>query len=297
MINKFLDNLVCINCNNKIKINIIISKKKRIKKGNLSCKKCNKIYPIINGVIDFSENKKKTISDVYTKYWNEMPINFDRTIDKAEINIFKSIDNSLRGKIIFDAGCGDGRLIPILNRHKPKLLIVADFSDIIFFTANKYQKIFNDFPILFIKIDLSNKFISKSFFDTVISLGSINFKINQSKIVKNLDSITKNLLVLGLVSNVTCLGKFYQNLNPIRYLFKLKIIFSFIALIKFIILNKVFRRVKLISIFGDYIYSFLELLMSPIILRNKNRFYENLIKKKKLKLVSSKFLDYLLFQS
>ena len=177
------------------------------------------------------------------------------------------------------------------------MLIVADFTDIIFYTAKKYFNKFNDIPIIFIKIDLSDQFVKKNFIDSTITLGSINFKIKQSKIIKNLDLVSKDLLLIGLVSNISMLGKFYQSLNPIRYIFKLKIFKLLILIMKFIILNTTLRKIKIIFIIGNYFYSLLEFLISPIIVRHNNDYYKKYVKKNKITIYTNKLLDYLVFKS
>ena len=297
MINSFLNKLLCTRCNKKIYINNVVYKKKRLINGTLICKNCKRKYKIINNVIDFSKVKHENINKIYNKYWNDLPIGFKRNIDSNEISIFQSIKSSLSNKIVFDAGCGDGRLIPTICKHKPKMLIVADFTDIIFYTAKKYFNKFNDIPIIFIKIDLADQFVKKNFIDSTITLGSINFKIKQSKIIKNLDLVSKDLLLIGLVSNISMLGKFYQSLNPIRYIFKLKIFKVLILIMKFIILNTTLRKIKIIFTIGNYFYSLLEFLISPIIVRHNNDYYKKYVKKNKITIYTNKLLDYLVFKS
>ena len=145
-------------------------------------------------------------------------------------------------------------------------------------------------------IILTKKFINKNFINFVISLGAINFKIDQKKIIKNLDSISKNFLLIGLVSNLSFLGKFYIKLNPFRIFFKLKYINLFISYLRFLILNKFVRKIKIISKIGNYFYSLLEFISSPIILRKNNNFYKKIVKKKQLFIYTGTLLDYLFFK-
>ena len=296
MIKNFLKQLICIKCNNKLFIKKIKINHNRIINGVLICNKCKVNYPISNGVIDFSNNKKEIISNIYNSYWNKIPNNFKRNKDSNEIFFFKKNKPCLDNQIILDAGCGDGRLIQTICKYKPKLLICADSTNIIYYTASVYFRKYKKIPIIFIKINLTKKFINKSFINFVISLGVINFKIDQKKIVKNLDSISKNFLLIGLVSNISFLGKFYIKLNPIRIFSNLRYIDLFISFLRFLILNKFVRKIKIISKIGNYFYSLLEIISSPIILRKNNSFYKKIIKKKKLFIYNGKLLDYLLFK-
>ena len=296
MIKNFLNHILCIKCHNKITINNIYIKRNRIKNGSLICKYCNVEYKIKNGVINFSVDKSEDIHKIYSDYWKQLPINFKRNEDLNEVSIFKKFSKNLKNKIIFDAGCGDGRSIKTICSHKPKLLLVGDFTDVIYYTAKNFSNKFKNIPIIFIKIDLSEKFISKNYINSVISLGSINFKINQKRIIKNLDTLAKNFLMIGLVSNNSFFGKFYQRLNLVRIIFKLKIMSLIILFLKFLFLNKFIRYFRIISILGDLFYSFLEFILSPIILRHDDIFYKKLVKKKNITIYTGKLLDYLVFR-
>lgn len=297
MIHNFLKQLLCIHCSKSLISREISIKGKRIHHGYLRCKKCKKNYEIKKGVILFSNTRYDLIKDTYDNYWSQLPSKFQRKEDFGENFLFKRLKYLFKNQIVFDAGCGDGRSIKTICKYKPKLLVVADFTDIIFYTSKIYNHKFQDIPIVFIKMDLGNQFIKKNFFNTTISLGAINFKINQKKIIKNLDKITKNLLLIGLVSNISNFGKFYQKLNPLRHLFKLRLINFFINILKVLILNKYLRKFTLFSIIGNCFYSSLEFVVSPIIYRNDNSFYQKNIKKKNLFIYTSKLLDYLVFRS
>lgn len=297
MIHHFLNQIICISCHRKITVKKVSLKKKRIYKGILICKFCKIEYQIKKGVIIFSKDNRRNTNKIYDNYWNQLPVNFKRNKDKKEISIFGKFHKSFKNKIVFDAGCGDGRIISTICNHKPKLLIVADFTDIIFYTSKSFSNKFSNIPIIFIKIDLTDRFISKNFINSIISLGSINFKVNQKTIIKNLDSMAKNFLMIGLVSNTSFFGKFYQKLNPLRIFFKMKIMKLFVIFFKFLILNRFIRKIKIISILGDYFYSLLEFILSPLILRHNNIFYKNLINKKHTKTYTGKILDYMIFRS
>ena len=128
-------------------------------------------------------------------------------------------------------------------------------------------------------------------------LGVVNFKIDQKKIVKNLDFLTKSTLVLGLVSSSTGSGKFYQSLNFLRRVFqnnKSNILYK-----TFIIFfdNKLFNKSRIFIILKNKIYSLLEFLISPEIIRENNHFYKKIITKKKVTVFNAKLIDYLFFNN
>ena len=97
-------------------------------------------------------------------------------------------------------------------------MVCADFSDSIYITAKKFSGKYYKIPLVFLRVNLHKRFIDKKFFDTTLSLGVINFNINQKKIIEKLNYVSRSTLILGVPSNKSRLGKFYQSLNIIRTL-------------------------------------------------------------------------------
>ena len=297
MIKYFLNNLICQKCgkkylNQKIKIN-----RNRLIEGSLFCNNCKNFIEVNNGVINLNDDTKTKVQTTYDKYWIHMPKKFKRTKNSKELQIFIENKDYFYNKVILDAGCGDGRTLYSICKLKPKIIICVDFSKSIYLTANKYLRKFNEIPIVFIKLDLKKTFIKKNYIDTTMCLGVINFKINQKKIVKNLDFITKNTLVLGLVSASTGSGKFYQSLNFLRKVFqnnRSKLLYKIFI---FFFDNKLFNKSRIFIILKNKTYSLLEFLISPEIIRKNNHFYKKIIVKKKVSVYNAKLIDYLFFNN
>jgi ubiquinone/menaquinone biosynthesis C-methylase UbiE len=297
MIKNFLSNLICYKCGKKNLKQKIKVEQNRLIEGSLFCSNCKNFVEVKKGVINLVNTKKTRVQETYDKYWDYMPKKFKRTKNEKEHQIFLENKNYFYKKVVLDAGCGDGRTLYSICKLKPKIIICVDFSKSIYLVANKYLRKFRKIPVVFIKLDLKKIFIKKKYFDTTICLGVVNFRIMQKKIIKNLDFLTKSTLILGLVSGSTVLGKFYHSLNFLRkalqnnksnLLYKIFILFFH---------NKLFNKYKVLIILKNKVYSILEFLISPEIIRKNNYFYKKIITKKKITVYNARLIDYLFFKN
>ena len=272
MIKSFINNLLCNKCGrNNLALKAKI-KKKRLIDGKIFCNNCKNLIYITEGVINFNNQIKSNVQSKYNEYWRYMPSKFERKENSEEIKIFDNYKKLFYKKKILDAGCGDGRSISNLVKYNPKILVCVDFSNSIYFTAKKYLNKYADITIIFIRLDLQKNFISKNFFDTTLSLGVVNFNVNQKKILKKLDFISKHAFILGVPSNKSNIGKFYQSLNIFRKNIKNFGSNLFFFLFKIFLLNKLVVKVNFLNIIRNNIYSLLEFLTNPEIIRNSNNF-------------------------
>ena len=289
IIYNFIKDLKCNVCNSTKKISSLNISNNRIIKGSLKCKNCSSITSIKNGVINYDKNKN-SINSNYKRYWEFSPSNFSYKKNLGEEKIFKKFSNYFKKNNILDAGCGNGRLIRTLILFKPKLIVATDLSESIFIAAKNYKNKFNKIPIIFIYQNIENKFIKEKYFDVVISLGTINFNINQKKIIKNLNKMKKKLIILGLVSKQTTYGKIYSNLNLLRLLTNFKILQRIIFFL-FNLLNFKTNSKNFIN-FRNFLYSILEVIFSPKIIRKDNTYYYSFFKKI-IYFDKSKLIDYI----
>ena len=204
--------------------------------------------------------------------------------------MFKNFFYYFKNCNILDAGCGNGRLFESLTPLKPKLIVGTDLSYSIYIAAKKYKNKFNKIPMIFVYHNIENQFIEKKFFDTVISLGTINFKVNQSKIIKSLNIMKKKLIILGLVSQNTIHGKVYINMNIIRSIINVEIICKAVILT----LNSLTFKTNssIIIRLRNFIFAISEIVLSPKIIRKKNSYYFKFFKKVLL-VKKHKFIDYI----
>lgn len=179
---KLLDYLVCPNCKGKLKIdNVQVAEGTEIIEGELKCD-CGCIFPIKSGVprmfYKTSEGVKKT-AVVFSKEWNlfayEDPQDdtwpgFD---SEKRISTFMTAFNikpkDLKGKVILDAGCGNGRLSFILTKFGAEVIAIDISSSVEnAFKAYKHNKLH------YVQGDLMQIPFDNSSFDYVWCVGVLH---------------------------------------------------------------------------------------------------------------------------
>lgn len=100
---------------------------------SLSCKKCNKKFPVFSGIPFFEVGLSKRAQEE-AKRWNEMNIqeeyDFNDKISKYLMRIYKPMINySLQCNEILEIGCGSGRLLKeISTQNKNAFVVGVDIS-------------------------------------------------------------------------------------------------------------------------------------------------------------------------
>ncbi len=101
--------------------------------GSLSCKKCNKRFPVFSGIPFFEIGLSKRAQEE-AKRWNKLNIQeeYDSNNEISEylMRIYKPmIDYSLRCNEILEIGCGSGRLLKeISTQNKNAFVVGVDIS-------------------------------------------------------------------------------------------------------------------------------------------------------------------------
>ncbi len=124
-------------------------------------------------LIKYVIRKNKRTKESFTKEWAVYNYNHDKTWDAGDeamiTRFLKETDETaatLKEKVIFDAGCGNGKL-DILLADKCSAVIAMDFADCI---GRAYER--NDFPnVHFIQGDIQFPPVLFSYFDIVHSSG------------------------------------------------------------------------------------------------------------------------------
>ena len=206
----------------------------------LKCKICQKKINNIRGVFIDNNLTEKENDDIYNLFWKE--ININKTSCKnypEEENLLISYKKLIKGKIVLDAGVGDGRHLEIISRLKPKLIICVDYSDGIYLAKKRWEDLNLSIPIIFIKAKLENlKFKPKSI-DFIWCSGVLTIAKNYKEIISNFIIFSKSIIVLGLLSE-NIWGKIYYKLNPLKGIFrkmkKKKLLFIFLIPVVMIII-------------------------------------------------------------
>jgi ubiquinone/menaquinone biosynthesis C-methylase UbiE len=172
--NSLLNLLICPKCDSKI-----------IKEGNfLNCSRCNAKYPIFENVPillanfrekDFNKTKKSFSrewsmfsSGEKTWIWN---LEERKRLFIQELELKRLED--LKGKVILDAGCGNGQLTSILSNYCR--IIGMDLSQSVFGAEKRKGEISKHFEnIKFIEGNIINPPLKKKSFDIIYSSGVLH---------------------------------------------------------------------------------------------------------------------------
>jgi hypothetical protein len=101
---------------------------------------------------------------------------------------------------------------------------------------------------------------------------------------------------LGIPSNKSNLGKLYQSLNIFRRNINNSGSNLLFIIFKMLFLNKLVAKLNFLNGVRNNVYSILEFLTSPEIIRKSNNFYAKILTKKNLTVKTTKLIDILIFK-
>jgi ubiquinone/menaquinone biosynthesis C-methylase UbiE len=197
---KLINILCCPDCkeNLSLKIHKVNQKDGEILEGKLICQ-CGRKYPIIKGVpvmtLELKRDMEK-IKSTFSKEWKVHKYKKTRTwgfrIDQRKRIFLKQMgiknEKILNGKLLLDAGCGNGELTISLSDYGFDFIIGMDLSDSIFEAYNYNSK--KD-SVFFIQGDLMNPPFQDKTFDYVYSDGVIHHTYDTRYSFSRLAKITK----------------------------------------------------------------------------------------------------------
>jgi len=193
--------LACPNCEGKLMINIIDRVKKgEIIEGSLRCNHCNLNFPIISGVprmLHDTEKGVKKASVAFSNEWSEFDFenNHDDTwpglYQEKRLERFSNafdIDlKDLKGKVILDAGCGNGRLAYNLSSKFDCEIVAMDLSSSVYNAFENYKSK----KLHYIQGDVTKIPLRKESFDYIWSAGVIMCTPNTKKSFGSLVPLVK----------------------------------------------------------------------------------------------------------
>ncbi len=167
--------ICCLYCKEELGLqNIKKSQNKEIIDGELFCKQCRRIYPVFRGVPrilpDNLEERKLSIANAFGYEWK----NFNKlhTLYQKQFLdwIYPVKGESLKGKVVLDAGCGKGRHVYYSAKLGASDVIGIDLSDSVDI-AYYHTKMFRNAHI--IQADIYNLPFRCSF-DFIYSIGVLH---------------------------------------------------------------------------------------------------------------------------
>ena len=170
-----LNYIVCPVCETPFSCEKTLEKNGEIIEGSLLCKKCNKSYPITKSVPRIIPvpvgGKQESTADAFGYQWKKFA-DTNKLYDEEFRDYLKPLTGEhLRGKIVLDAGCGNGRFISPAVSFNPKVLIAFDLSeavDVAYENSKSYRNVH------VIQGDIYNPPFKKNSFDFVYCIAVLH---------------------------------------------------------------------------------------------------------------------------
>jgi ubiquinone/menaquinone biosynthesis C-methylase UbiE/uncharacterized protein YbaR (Trm112 family) len=190
---RLLDLIACRDCGGEFEVEATeTAADGEIVTGHLRCKGCQKRHPILGAIPRFIEGLKdasdlrKVYADSFGHQWTTY--NWLREEDALEFHRITDLtDEDLKGKTVFDAGCGGGRFARVVAPHC-KEFVGLDFS----IAVEKAYELCKQHPHAhFIQCDVNRHPMKPGLFDFVYSHGVLHHTPDTRKSFDNLPRLVK----------------------------------------------------------------------------------------------------------
>lgn len=189
---RLMDFLACRACGVDFHLTVDAQTGDEITSGTIHCPSCGSRHPIIRAIPRFVEaiqgeaDLRKVYADSFGHQWTTY--NWLREEDEAEFfHITDLAAESLRGKVVFDAGCGGGRIARVIKQYCGEL-IALDYS----IAVDKARELCEDAAnVHFIQCDINRHPIKDSMFDLVYSHGVLHHTPDTRNSFENLPRLVK----------------------------------------------------------------------------------------------------------
>lgn len=226
--------------------------------GKITCNSCNAEMQFVQGVLiadkkDWTDNQKRN-AYVYSDFWDRSDemLKYHRVTHEDEL--LKEWRKGFKEGIILDAGCGSGRHLAHWCKYdvKGNALIMVDISNSIFQCRKYYQELNSTKPVIFIQCSLDKIPIKDQLVTNTWSSGVVGLIEDQQDAIRELCRVTKNIFILGVLTEKTIAGKIYIAANIVKPFF-----------------NKI-RNMNLLFLLSGLIAKFALLLLKALDLINLN---------------------------
>ena len=143
-------------------------------------------FDVVNGIPDFFKDDNEKISQLQSKFYNEVKFpNYDKIDDFGSLIVkserstfFKKLDQEIKmfSKVL-EVGCGTGQMSLFLSRYQREIYSI-DLSSGSLEMAEEFRKKSSIENLFFLKISLFNLCFKKDFFDVIISNGVLHHTHN-----------------------------------------------------------------------------------------------------------------------
>jgi len=278
--------------------------------GRIMCKNCRNFVEIKNGILDYSNQYNEDIDRIdyanqaiFYNTWKLAPKNYNSVPYDTEYEVYKQNYKIFDRKIVLDAGCGSGRAFEFISQFDIKLGILIDIGQSIELAQERFSNFYN-FPILFIRANIRQMPLKNNSVDSIISNGVLHHVNDQGEVLEEFSKISKNIILVGIVTSDKFLGRIWIRGNVIRKVLKKikstntliflaylssKVVFFFISIIHVFIRNKSFSALFEIVISDKFKsqklhYLMLDYLTAPFYIKHKDSYYFEIMKRSGFKL-------------
>lgn len=183
--------LICPNCKNSLEIDKSNQSVDQIVSGELLCKKCDKIYPIINSIPRFVPSIN--YADSFGMQWNIH--NKDQHDKYSNVNSSQERfeketkwDKNLEGEIIIEAGCGAGRFTEFAAKTGA-MVLSFDYSSAVEASYNHHKNLEN---VCIVQADIYNMPFPDLIADKIFCFGVLQHTPDSKESLKSLTSKLKS---------------------------------------------------------------------------------------------------------
>lgn len=202
---QLLNLLACPTCLSELDLKIYEGDQEYIAHGEFTCCGCRKKFEIKDDIPFFSpliqhdgvKNQQETYSTWWDDYHDEESI-VDPTSRNFFYNSLRIKSEEMEGKIVLDAGCGNGRFSYVVSFARPQLLVAFDISSGLLHAKKAISKHNPTANVAYVQGDITRPPFKKEVFDIVFSWGVIHHTPDTKKTFKTLSKRVKERGKLGI---------------------------------------------------------------------------------------------------
>lgn len=195
---ELLDIVVCPHCSGDLKLHVYDGTEECIREGSFVCSQCDEKYSIQNDIPFFApdiqhggvDNQRSTYSTWWDEYHDETTIidEVHRPFFHESLNV---MPDDVAGRLVLDAGCGNGRFSYVVSRYSPGLLVSFDISSGVAHARNAISKHNPTANVAYVQGDITRPPFKKGVFDTAFSWGVMHHTPDTKKTFCTVSSLVK----------------------------------------------------------------------------------------------------------